>query len=64
VLNVPASTISSESTCSLVGRVFEERRRWLTSEMVEMLSCLKDWELADGHLQHNVEGDQGARASL
>jgi hypothetical protein len=32
--------------------------------MVEMLSCLKDWELADGHLQHNVEGDQGARASL
>jgi hypothetical protein len=23
--------------------------------MVEVLSCLKDWELADTHLQHNVE---------
>jgi hypothetical protein len=55
VLTVPASTISSESTFSLAGRVIEERRRRLTSEMVEVLSCLKDWELADGHLQHNVE---------
>jgi hypothetical protein len=55
VLTVPASTISSESTFSLAGRVIEERRRRLTSEMVEVLSCLKDWELADAHLQHNVE---------
>jgi hypothetical protein len=55
VLTVPTSTISSESTFSLAGRVIEERRRQLTSEMVEVLSCLKDWELADAHLQHNVE---------
>ncbi|CAO2176540.1 unnamed protein product [Urochloa humidicola] len=36
-------------------RVLEERRRRLTSDMVEVLSCLKDWELADAQLQHNVE---------
>jgi hypothetical protein len=51
----PASTISSESTFSLAGRVIEERRRRLASDMVEVLSCIKDWELADAHLQHIVE---------
>jgi hypothetical protein len=25
--------------------------------MVEILSCIKDWELADAHLQHSVEED-------
>jgi hypothetical protein len=54
---VPASTISSESTFSLAGRVIEERRRRLAPDMVEILSCIKDWELADGHLQHSVEED-------
>ena len=42
VLTVPASTISSESTFSLAGRVLEERQRRLTCDMVEVLSCLKD----------------------
>jgi hypothetical protein len=23
--------------------------------MVEVLSCLKDWEVVDAHVQHNVE---------
>jgi hypothetical protein len=27
----------------------------LTIDMVEMLSCIKDWELADQHKQHTVE---------
>jgi hypothetical protein len=54
VLTVPASTISSESTFSLVVGVIEERRWWLTSEMVEVLSCLKDWELADAHLRRRL----------
>lgn len=57
VMIVPASTISSESTFSLVGRVIEERRHRLTSDMVEILSCIKDWKLADSHMQHNVEKD-------
>jgi hypothetical protein len=55
VLTVPASTISSESTFSLAGRVLEERRRRLTIDMVEVLSCIKDWELADKHMQNTVE---------
>ena len=57
VLTVPASTISSESTFSLAGRDIEERRHQLAPDMVEVLSCMKDWELADGHLQHIVEED-------
>jgi hypothetical protein len=54
-LTVPASTISSESTFSLAGRVIEERRCRLAPDMVEVLSCIKDWELVDAHLQHIVE---------
>jgi hypothetical protein len=42
VMIVHVSTISSESTFSLVGKVIEERQRSLTSDMVEMISCLKD----------------------
>jgi hypothetical protein len=54
-MTVPVSTISSESTFSLASRVLEERRRRLTTDMVEVLSCIKDWELADQHKQHTVE---------
>ncbi|WVZ96364.1 hypothetical protein U9M48_042015 [Paspalum notatum var. saurae] len=43
ILNCPAS------------RVLEERRRRLTPDMVEVLSCIKDWELANLHKQHTVE---------
>jgi hypothetical protein len=46
VMSVHVSTISSKSTFSLVGRVIEECRRSLRSDMEEMISCLKDWELA------------------
>ena len=54
-MTVPVSTKSSESTFSLASRVLEERRRRLTTDMVEVLSCIKDWELADQHKQHTVE---------
>jgi hypothetical protein len=37
--------------------VIEECRRRLASDMVEILSCIKDWELVDAHLQHSVEED-------
>ena len=55
ILTVPMSTISSESTFSMTGRIIEERRRRLKSEMVEMLTCIKDWEAAEARQQHNVE---------
>jgi hypothetical protein len=57
VMIIPTSTISSESTFSLVGRVIEERWRRLISDMVDILSCIKDWELAGSHMQQNVEKD-------
>jgi hypothetical protein len=55
VMTVPISTISSESTFSLASRVLEERRQRLTTDMVEVLSCIKDWELVDQHKQHTVD---------
>jgi hypothetical protein len=57
-MTVPVSTISSESTFSLVGRVIEERRRSLTIDMVEMISCLKDWKLGTTRRQHDVENEE------
>ena len=47
VLLVPVSSVSSESTFSTAGRIIEERRSSLTPEMVEALTCLKDWEAAE-----------------
>ncbi|CAN6242257.1 unnamed protein product [Urochloa humidicola] len=54
-LTVPVSTISSESTFNMTGRIIEERRRKLRPEMVEMLTCIKDWESAEARLQQSVE---------
>ena len=53
VLTVPVSTVSSESAFSTTGRIIEERRRRLSSEMVEILTCTKDWQAA--RLQQQVE---------
>jgi len=55
ILTVPMSTISSESTFSLTGRIIEERRRRLNPKTVEALTCIKDWENAETRLQHMVE---------
>ena len=52
---MPVSTISSESTFSMSDRINEERRRRLKPEVVEMLTCVKDWEAAEARLQHMVE---------
>ena len=41
ILSVPVSTVSSESCFSLTDRIIEERRRRLSPETVEMLTCLK-----------------------
>ena len=55
ILTVPVSTISSESTFSMTSRIIKERRRKLKPEMVEMLTCIKDWEVVEARLQHMVE---------
>ena len=47
------STISSESCPT--SRVIEERRRRLLPNMVEMLTCVKDGELENARIQHEVQ---------
>ena len=47
IMSGPVSTISSESCFSLTGRIIEERRRRLLPETMEMLTCIKDWELGE-----------------
>jgi hypothetical protein len=58
---VPVSTISSETAFSLCGRVIEERRRSLTSEHVEMLSLLKDWEQGNTQTTAQHRGQRAGR---
>jgi hypothetical protein len=47
IMSVPVSTVSSESCFSSTGRILEERRRRLLPEHVEMIACIKDWELGE-----------------
>lgn len=55
IMSIPVSTVSLESCFCLTGRVIEERRRRLLPHTVEMLTCVKDWELVDARAQHEVE---------
>jgi hypothetical protein len=50
IMTLLISAISSESAFSTTSRVLEEWRRRLTPCMVEMLTLVKDWELADARL--------------
>jgi hypothetical protein len=54
IMLVHISTCSSESCCSLSGRIIEERHRRLLPETIEMLTCLKDWELGEKREQHSA----------
>jgi hypothetical protein len=58
IISVPVSTISSESAFSLCGRIIEERRRRLAPKMVEMLLCIKDWELGEARGQHCTQDQE------
>ncbi|GMN58734.1 hypothetical protein TIFTF001_027838 [Ficus carica] len=58
ILTILVSTVSSESAFSTVGRIIEDRRTSLTPEMVEVLTCLKDWEHADKRMQYTVEDQE------
>ena len=42
----------------MTGRIIEERRRRLLLETVEMLACIKDWELGEIRLQHAVDNQE------
>ena len=57
-MSVPVSTISSKSCFSLTRRIIEERRRRLLPKTVEMLACVKDWELGESRLQHTIDNQE------
>jgi hypothetical protein len=42
----------------LSGRIIEERRMRLAPEMVEMLLCMKDWELGEARGQHCTQDQE------
>ena len=42
----------------MTGRILEERHRRLLPEHVEMLACIKDWELGERRLQHDVDNQE------
>jgi hypothetical protein len=52
---VSVSTVSLESCFSCTSRILEDRRRRLLPEHVEMLTCIKDWELGAARQQHQAE---------
>ena len=47
LLTPPASIVASESTFSTSGRILDECRSRLSSETLNSLLCLKDWEDAE-----------------
>ncbi|PON54333.1 HAT, C-terminal dimerization domain containing protein [Parasponia andersonii] len=54
VLTIPASTISSESAFSTTKMIVDERRTSLAPDMVEVLTCVKDWEKAAKRNQDTI----------
>ena len=59
LLTPSMSIVASESTFSIAANILGERRTRLSTEMLESLTCLKDWEDARFRLQE--EEDDYAR---
>ncbi|KAK2655835.1 hypothetical protein Ddye_008887 [Dipteronia dyeriana] len=58
VLVIHVSTVSSEQAFSTSGHIIEPRRSCLSLEMVEVLTCIRDWEYAKKRLQNqNVDNE-------
>jgi len=43
VLSIPISTVASESTFSVGGRIIDQYRTLLKPDIVEALVCTRDW---------------------
>ena len=55
IFSIPVSTVSAESAFSLAGNILDPRRSRVKPKMVEILTLLKDWELAQMRMQNTVE---------
>ncbi|KAK3183589.1 hypothetical protein Dsin_030875 [Dipteronia sinensis] len=58
VLVIPVSTVSSEQAFSMSGRIIEPRRSCLTLEMVEILTCVQDYEHSRKRLQNETVDEE------
>ena len=56
LLTPPVSTIASKSSFSIATNIIGEMRTTLTTKMLEVLVCLKDWE--DGHMRLQTLEDE------
>ena len=54
VLIVPLSTVASKAAFSAGGRVVSKKRCNLSPEAIEVVVCLKDWNLEDKRLHNYV----------
>ncbi|PON72451.1 HAT, C-terminal dimerization domain containing protein [Parasponia andersonii] len=54
VLTIPVSTISSESAFSMTKMIVDERRISLAPEIVEVLTCVKNWKKAAKQNQDTI----------
>jgi hypothetical protein len=52
---MPLSTISLKYTFNLSVPILEDRQQRLNSNMMEVLSCVKVWKLADAKQQYCVK---------
>ncbi|KAK3212259.1 hypothetical protein Dsin_016965 [Dipteronia sinensis] len=58
ILVIPVSTVSSKQAFSTSGRIIEPRRSCLTPEMVEVLTCVRDWEHSRKRLQNETVNEE------
>ena len=58
ILTIPMSIISSKSVFNIAKRIIEDQKTSLTNDMVEVLTCLRDWKHAEKRIQHTIHNEE------